>query len=721
MNSSRRNLSLLKSPCLDSWIKIDTENRVHIQSGKVEIGQRVSTALTILVGEELEVNPRHIVIDSPDTTYPDEGMTSGSNSMMQSGDALRSAAATARRHLLLKGGEKLKADASKLLMDNGLISIPGTNHSITYIEALNNEPFGINIDQDAPYKSPEDYRWIGFEYEPRGLRQMVTGSMKYIHDMVEPDMLHVRCVRPPNYLARITSLDTEIIGNLEKEGFWVVKDGTFLAIAGEDEYLVLKASKRLTRAAKWDRLSIDTTDIYSQLKSNHRESRLVIEGTPTVSPIPPLSINNSGSVVTMSATYEKPYIMHGSIGPSAAMARIDPAGMLKIWTHSQGIQPLRSSIAEVLNIDLKNITIQHVFGAGCYGHNGADDVALDAALVALAIPGRAVLVKWTREQEHTWEPYGSAMSMELCGSLDVNGRVLDWSHETFSDTHLGRPRPTLGSGGGSSLLAAQHLERPFPPASPKPSMANHAGLHRNIQPYYNFPKVRAIKNLVYDLPLRTSALRCLGGYANIFALESFMDELANKICIDPVNFRLRHLDDNRAQEVIKTAARNIDWRKKRPEGVGCGIAFSRYCNSKTYTAIAVELTVNEVSEISINKAVVVADAGEVVDAAGLKMQLEGGFLQALSWTLYEEVTFDSDGITSCDWETYPIMRFAQVPNVDVIIIDRPGDEPLGAGEASSEPVAAAVANALFNATGVRARRLPLSPDNLRASALNDVH
>ena len=227
--------------------------------------------------------------------------------MMQSGNALRSAAATARRHLLVKGGEKLKADASKLLMDNGLISIPGTNHSITYIEALNNEPFGINIDQDAPYKSPEDYRWIGFEYEPRGLRQMVTGSMKYIHDMVEPDMLHVRCVRPPNYLARITSLDTEIIENLEKEGFWVVKDGTFLAIAGEDEYLVLKASKRLTRAAKWDRLSIDTKDIYSQLKSNHRESRLVIEGTPTVSPIPPLSINNSDSVVTMSAIYEKPY------------------------------------------------------------------------------------------------------------------------------------------------------------------------------------------------------------------------------------------------------------------------------------------------------------------------------------------------------------------------------------------------------------------------------
>ena len=721
MNSRRTNPSLLNSPYLDSWIKIDHENRVHIRSGKVDIGQRISTALAILVGEELEVNPEQIVIDPPDTNYPDEGMTSGSNSMMQSGNALRSAAATARRHLLVKGGEKLKANASELLMDNGLISIPGTNHSITYSEALDNEPFGVPIDQDVPHKTPGQYRWIGSEYEPRGLRQMVTGSMRYIHDMVEPDMLHVRCVRPPNYFARIKSLDNDIIENLQNEGFRVVKDGSFLAIAGEDEYLVLKAAKRLARAAKWEGPAMDTKGIYSQLKTNPRESRLVVEGTPTVSPVPPLSVDNTDAVVTMSASYEKPYIMHGSIGPSAAMARIDPAGMLRIWTHSQGIQPLRSSIAEILNIESENITVQHVSGAGCYGHNGADDVAFDAALVALAIPGRTVLVKWTREQEHSWEPYGSAMSMELCGSLDVNGRVLDWSHETFSDTHLGRPRPTLGSGGGSSLLGAQHREFSFPPARPNPSMTNHAGLHRNIEPYYNFRKVRAVKNLVHDLPLRTSALRCLGGYANIFALESFMDELAAKICVDPVDFRLRHLDDNRAHEVINTAARNIDWLRDRPEGVGRGIAFSRYCNSKTYTAIAVELTINEGSEIFVNKAVVVADAGEVVDAAGLKMQLEGGFLQALSWTLYEEVTFDADGITSCDWDSYPIMRFAQAPKVDVIILDRPGEEPLGAGEASSEPVAAAIANALFNATGVRARRLPLSPDNLRESALNDVH
>ena len=720
MKSVRTNPSLLNSPYLDSWIKIDHENRVHIRSGKVDIGQRISTALAILVGEELGVDPELIVIDSPDTNYPDEGMTSGSNSMMQSGNALRLAAATARRHLLVKGGEKLKADVSRLIMGNGLISILGTNHSITYSEALNNEPFGIPIDPGLPHKTPEKYRWIGFEHEPRGLRQMITGYTTYIHDMVEPGMLHVRCVRPPNYLARIKSLDNDITENLQKEGFLVVKDGSFLAIAGEDEYLVLKAAKRLAGAAIWHGPAMDIKSIYSQLKSNPRESRLVVEGTPTDSPVPPRSVDNTDAVVTMSASYEKPYIMHGSIGPSAAMARIDSDGMLRIWTHSQGIQPLRLSIAEVLNINLENIIIQHVLGAGCYGHNGADDVALDAALVALAIPHRSVLVKWTREQEHAWEPYGSAMAMELCGSLDVNGRVLDWSHETFSDTHLGRPRPTSGPGGGSALLGAQHREVSLPAARPSPSMANHAGLHRNIEPYYNFRNVRAVKNLVHDLPLRTSALRCLGGYANIFALESFMDELADQIGVDPVDFRLRHLDDMRAHEVIKTATRNLNWREDRAEGVGCGLAFSRYCNSKTYTAIAVEITINAGSEIFINKAVVVADAGEVVDAAGLKMQLEGGFLQALSWTLYEEVTFDADGITSCDWETYPIMRFAQTPKVDVIILDRPGEQSLGAGEASSEPVAAAIANAVFNATGVRARRLPLSPDNLRASALNDV-
>ena len=512
-------------------------------------------------------------------------------------------------------------------------------------------------------------------------------------------------------------LAVEHVWRLEEEGVELIRDGSFLAVVGDDEYQVIQAAERLARTATWDGTTINASDLYEQLTSNARESRPVVDGMPQDVPVPPLHEPPANAALTHAARYDKPYIMHGSIGPSAAAAEVDRGGGLKIWTHSQGIQPLKTSISEALGIPPDNVLIQHVPGAGCYGHNGADDAAFDAALVALALPGRPVLLKWTRDDEHAWEPYASAMSMELRASLDAEGAVIDWSHESYSDTHLGRPRPTLGGEGSSRLLAALHRGNPAPPFLPNLSMARHAGLHRNIDPYYTFPAVRAIKNLVRDLPLRTSALRCLGGYANIFALESMMDELASKIEVDPVTFRLRHLDDPRAHDVIEAAAAGIGWSRDRDDAVGHGIAFSRYCNSKTYAAIAIELTVNDKAEIEIRKVVCAADAGEVVDAAGLRMQLEGGILQAISWTLYEEVLFDQDGITSRDWDTYPILTFAQAPPVDVIIIDRPGEAHLGAGEASSEPVAAAIANALFDAVGIRVRRLPMTPNNLRQVAM----
>ena len=711
------NPSLINSPNLDSWIVLDADGTVHVRSGKVDIGQRISTALGMLVGEELEINPARIVIDPPDTSYPDEGMTSGSNSMMHSGHAVRVAAATARRHLLMRAAVKLESEVDMLVMDDGLISLRGSNQSVSYREVLDNALFGITVDPDVTFKAPADCRWIGKGSEPRNLRDMVTGGMTYLHDMVLPKMRHARCVRPQNTRARLVSLSAEIVTRLEEEGVELIRDGSFLAVVGDDEYQVVQAADRLARTATWDGSTINAGDLYEQLTSNARESRPVVDGMPQDVPVPPLHEPPANAALTHAARYDKPYIMHGSIGPSAAAAEVDRGGGLKIWTHSQGIQPLKTSISEALGIPPENVLIQHVPGAGCYGHNGADDAAFDAALVALALPGRPVLLKWTRDDEHAWEPYASAMSMELRASVDADGAVIDWSHESYSDTHLGRPRPTLGGEGPSRLLAALHRGNPAPPFLPNLSMARHAGLHRNIDPYYTFPAVRAIKNLVRDLPLRTSALRCLGGYANIFALESMMDELASKIEVDPVTFRLRHLDDPRAHDVIEAAADGIGWSRDRDDGVGHGIAFSRYCNSKTYAAIAIELTVNDKAEIEIRKVVCAADAGEVVDAAGLRMQLEGGILQAISWTLYEEVLFDQDGITSRDWDTYPILTFAQAPPVDVIIIDRPGEPHLGAGEASSEPVAAAIANALFDAVGIRVRRLPMTPNNLRQAAM----
>ena len=710
------NPSLINSPDLDSWITFDSEGTVHVRSGKVDIGQRISTALSVLVGEELEIDPARIVIEPPDTAYPNEGMTSGSNSMMHSGHAVRTAAATARRHLLEKAAKKLEVEVDALVMEEGLISVRDTNQSVAYHEVLDNGSFGIAVDPKVTLKVPAKYRWIGKESEPRALRDMVMGAMTYLHDIVLPGMRHARCVRPPNMRARLVSIGADVVARLEVEGIMLIRDGSFVAVVGDDEYPVVRAAERLARAATWESSRINSVDLYGQMTSNACESHPVVDGTPLDAPVTPLQEPPADALLTLAARYDKPYIMHGSIGPSAAAAEADGLGGLKIWTHSQGIQFLKTSISEALGVSLECLVIQHIPGAGCYGHNGADDAAFEAALLALALPGRPVLLKWSRDDEHAWEPYGSAMSMELRASLDTYGKVIDWSHESYSDTHLGRPRPKVGVEGASRVLAALLRENPTPPFRPKPSMVNQAGLHRNIDPYYSFPAVRAVKNLVRDLPLRTSALRCLGGFANIFALESMMDELAYQIGADPVAFRLRHLADPRARDVIEAAADGIDWSRDRDHGVGRGIAFSRYCNSKTYAAIAIELKVNDAAEIDILKAVCAADSGEVADAAGLRMQLEGGVLQAISWTVYEEVLFDQDGITSRDWETYPILNFAQAPPVDVIILDRPGTPPLGAGEASSEPVAAAIANALFDAAGVRARRLPMTPENLRKAA-----
>jgi CO/xanthine dehydrogenase Mo-binding subunit len=419
--------------------------------------------------------------------------------------------------------------------------------------------------------------------------------------------------------------------------------------------------------------------------------------------------------VTLRARYEKPYHMHGSLGPSAALAWFEDA-RLSAWTHSQGIYVLRASLAEALGMDLGALRLIHVPGPGCYGHNGADDAALDAALVAREVPGTPVLLKWSREDEHAWEPYGTCTAMELAASLDATGAVVAWSQESFVDTYAMRPRSGPERMGPRRLLAMRHLEEPLPEPVAQPAMARHVGIHRNLEPLYTFPNPRLIKHLVRGLPLRTSALRSLGAFANVFAIESFMDELAEAAGGDPLAFRLRHLADERAKAVLEAAAARLAGSPPAP-GRGRGIAFAQYKNAKAYAAIGIELEVTDVAEVRLRRAVIAADAGQVVDSGGLTAQLEGGLLQAASWTLYEAVTFDQSGITSRDWESYPILRFDNVPEIETVLLDRPGAPFLGAGEATSGPTAAAIANAIKDATGLRLRRLPFTPDALRAAAL----
>jgi CO/xanthine dehydrogenase Mo-binding subunit len=409
--------------------------------------------------------------------------------------------------------------------------------------------------------------------------------------------------------------------------------------------------------------------------------------------------------------------MHGSIGPSAAMALFED-GRMSVWTHSQGIYILRTSMAEALGMDEDNLRLIHTPGAGCYGHNGADDAAMEAALIARANPDKPILLKWSRDDEHAWEPYGTCMTMDLTASVDKNGAVLHWNHESYGDTYSMRPRAGANQVGPRRLIATHLLSDPLEPLIMGPTMGRHVGIHRNQDPLYAFPNTRIVKHLVRGLPLRTSALRALGAYGNVFAIESFMDELAEEAGIDPVNFRLRHLEDDRGKAVLKKVANRMKaWTSESDAAIGQGIAFAQYKNNSAYAAVGIEVEVNDAAEIRLVRAVIAADAGQIVDPDGLIAQFEGGLIQAASWTLHEAVQFDSGGITSRDWDSYPILRFDNVPKVETILIDRPDGKFLGAGEATAGPTAAAIANAVKQATGLRLRRLPFTPDALRVAAL----
>jgi CO/xanthine dehydrogenase Mo-binding subunit len=704
---------------LDDWLSVRADGRVTLRTGKVELGQRISTAIAVIAAEELDVELERIDIVGAETgVSPDEGITSASNSMEQSGQAVRLAAATARHHLLARAASALEVDAASLEVADGLIRSTATNRSTTYWELFGDEAFAIPVDLDAEVKSPDEFRHIGRRVVARGMEDLVNGKLGFVHDLTMPGMLYARVVRPPHYHARLRKIDETVLRRLAEAGVRVVRDGSFVAVAVEDEYAAVKAAERVAGVTSWNTGGgIEPQDVFERLLVNDRVSLPVIEGVPRDEPVPALADPPPEATVTLRSRFESPYRMHGSIGPSAALA-LSEDDRLSVWTHSQGIYTLRASLAEALNMKVDAVRVVHVPGAGCYGHNGADDAALDAALVARAIPGRPVMLKWSREDEHAWEPYGSCMAMELCASLDAGGSVVAWSHETYSDTHSTRPYPGPNGVGPAQLLASRHLARPLAAPTSQPSMGRHRGIHHNLDPLYTFPGRRLVKHLVRDLPLRTSALRSLGAYANVFALESFIDELAEAAGADPVEFRLRHLADERAIAVVEAVAERMGWNETAPApGHGRGIAFAQYKNIKAYVAVGMELEVTDAAEVRLHHAVIAADAGQVVDPVGLAAQLEGGLLQAASWTLYEEVRFDRDGITSCDWESYPILRFDNIPEIDTVLMDRPGEPFLGVGEAPPGPTAGAIANAIRDATGLRLYRLPFTPDAIRQAAL----
>jgi nicotinate dehydrogenase subunit B len=396
--------------------------------------------------------------------------------------------------------------------------------------------------------------------------------------------------------------------------------------------------------------------------------------------------------------------MHGSIGPSCAVALFEN-GQLTVWTHSQGVFALRAAIAQLVQLPTERVRCVQIDGSGCYGHNGADDAGADAALLAMALPGHPVRLQWTREQEHTWEPYGSAMITKVRAALGPEGRISRWDYSVRSCTHARRAGPA------GNLLPAWLLAHPSTPPAPRPLPLPEGGGHRNAAPLYSIPDAHVVYEFVSAMPLRVSALRSLGAYMNVFSIESFIDELAQAAKADPVEFRLRHLDDPRARAVIKVAAARFGWADyHKRQDHGRGFAFARYKNLAAYLALAAEVEVDrQHRRVRLKRAVAAVDCGEAVNPDGIENQIEGGIIQSASWTLHERVAFDRMRITSRDWNSYPILRFSEIPDEVLIhVINQPGTPFLGTGEAAQGPTAAAIANAIADATGARLRDIPLT-------------
>jgi CO/xanthine dehydrogenase Mo-binding subunit len=480
----------------------------------------------------------------------------------------------------------------------------------------------------------------------------------------------------------------------------LVRDGSFLAVVAEREYQAVSALRALAAAARWTEPSslLPQENLYAELQRLPAQHTVLVES----------SARADGW--THEASFRRPYQMHGAIGPSCAVG-LYRDGSLTVWTHSQGVYPLRGALAELLGLAEERIRCIHREGAGCYGHNGADDAAADAALIARAFPGRPVRVHWMREDEHAWEPYGAAMISSARARLE-GGRIADWHYEVWSNTHSSRPGPA------GNLSSAWLLAQPFTPPPPQQIPQPAGGGDRNAIPLYRFANARVVHHFVTAMPLRVSALRSLGAYMNVFSIESFMDELAQAAQADPVEFRLAHLDDPRAREVIQRAAERFGWATYRKQpGRGRGFGFARYKNLAAYCAVACEVDADRTSgHVRMLRAAAAIDSGEAVNPDGIVNQVEGGILQSLSWTLFEEVRFDRSRITSLDWASYPILRFPAAPDsVEVAVINRPGAPFLGTGEAAQGPAAAALANAIADATGARLREIPFTAQRVRAA------
>jgi len=697
--------SLNNNRMLDGWLRINADGTVTVFTGKVELGQGILTALAQIAAEELDIAYERVEMISADTSRsPDEGMTAGSQSVENSGTALRFAAAEAHEMLLQLAAARLGVPAGKLAVSDGTVSAGAMQ--ATYWELVKSVDLKREATARARPKSPASHRIVGKSIKRRDIPNKVSGAAAYVQDIRLPGMLFGRVVRPSAPGSRLENCDEAAVRAMPGV-VAVVRDGSFLAVAAEREEQAIKAANALRTSAKWTAgiaLPPQGSALFEHLQKLPARDSVVNSkvGAPSA----------SGPVTTIEAKYTRPYQCHASIGPSCAVAQVKD-GKLTVWTHSQGVYPLRQHLARVMRMSEASIIAVHVEGSGCYGHNGADDVACDASLVARATGGRPVKLQWMREDEFGWEPYGSAMVMKLQARVDASGQVVDWQHETWSHPHSTRP-----GGAGSNLLAGWDIANPVPMGAPINGAQPAGAADRNAVPLYVFPNQRIILHYLPEMPLRTSALRTLGAYANVFALESFIDELAVAANADPVEFRLRHMKDPRARAVIEAAAGKAGWQagRKGDGARGRGIGFAQYKNLAAYVAVVADVEVDRrTGNVRVVKTVAAVDAGLIINPDGVVNQIEGGIIQSTSWSLKESVRYDERRVQTRSWADYPILTFSEVPAVDVVLLNRPEERSLGTGEGSQGPTVAAIANAIANATGTRLRDLPFTRDKVKAA------
>ena len=696
---------LAANPVLARWIRVGADGRIDVRVGKVELGQGILTALAQLAADELDADLADVRMLGADTAHgPDEGLTAGSLSISTCGPALRAAAANVRMLFVTAAARDWRVDPSTVTVHSGRLAGPEGQHS-SYGELAARVDLEVPADPSVPVKAGG--RFAGTDVPRLDLPDKVAGRPRYVQDIRLPGQWYARVVRPPSRGARLRELDPAVAG----DGITVVRDGSFLAVAGPDEAAVLRAADRVRAKAVWAETDTlpDEDDLDTFLRAGpHQTIEVAADGVND-------GISTEPTGTTVAATYRRPFVAHASIAPSCAVARwhptgtdsggTDSGGTVEVWSHSQGIGNLARAIAAALGLDPAAVHVRHVEGAGCYGHNAADDAAFDAVLVARAVPGTPVQVLWSRQDELAWAPFSAAMVADVEAVVDGTGRLAAWRYDVYGQGHSSRP----GYAGVPGLLAATTLADPATyPAAVDPPLANGGGSTRNALPGYDLPNRRITGHRVTESPIRTSAMRSLGGCFNVFAIESMMDEAAAVAGADPLEFRLAHLSDERGRRVLRMAAEAAGWGRAVPDGTGLGLGYARYKGTGAWCAVAAEVVAE--ADVRVRRLWTAVDVGRVVNPDGVRNQIEGGAVQATSWTLLERVRFDRRRVTSDTWESYPILPFSAVPEVLVELAPGEGNPSIGAGEAAQGPTAAAIGNALAAAVGVRVRDLPLTPE-----------